>query len=111
MSTSTGMKAIKCSDCGFISPPPMSACSSCGSDGVAEVELSGKGRIYTYTVVHMGFGALKDRTPYVLAVVELDEGVKMTTVVEEMDVNAVQVGDAVTYHHTEENIGPIFRPT
>ena len=104
------MNAMKCNDCGFTSTPPMPVCPSCGSENLSAVELSGKGQIYTYTIVHMGFGRMQERCPYALVVAELEEGLKMTTaLIEGTDLEKVAVGDAIEFDHTAEGIGPLFR--
>jgi uncharacterized OB-fold protein len=43
------------------------------------VTASGDGAIYSCTVVHRAFGPFADRTPFVVALVELAEGVRMLT--------------------------------
>lgn len=104
------LKARKCSDCNYMTTPPMPICPSCGSEAVTDAEFSGHGRIYTYTIVHMGFGEMQKRTPYALVVAELDEGGKLTTVLtEDTDLDTVAVGDKIEYSHTEEGIGPFFK--
>ncbi|EMO27727.1 PF01796 domain protein [Leptospira interrogans serovar Bataviae str. HAI135] len=58
------------------------ACTRCGSSKTSEIQFSGKGTIYTYTIVYVGFGHLSKRVPYVLAVVELEEGIKTIGILE-----------------------------
>ena len=102
--------ARKCSDCNYMSTPPMPICPSCGSEAVEDAEFSGKGTIYTYTIVHMGFGNMQEKAPYALVVAELEEGSKLTTVLtEETDLESLAVGDRIEYSHTEEGIGPFFK--
>jgi uncharacterized OB-fold protein len=50
------------------------------SPDVDWVEAAGTGRIYSYTIVHRTPNAeFADDCPYVLAIVELDEGVRLST--------------------------------
>ena len=46
----------KCQDCGEIIFPPRQLCPKCNSSKIEEYQLSGKGEIYTYTVVSRGGG-------------------------------------------------------
>ena len=69
-----------CADCGRWVYYPRRRCPGCLSDALAWERVSGKGRLYSYTVArqatHPAFGT---DVPQMLAVVELDEGVRLTT--------------------------------
>lgn len=103
------LKGKKCSSCGFETLEPSFCCPNCGHDELNEVIFEGSGTIYTYTVVHVGFGHLAERVPYVLAVVELKEGLKVLTIVEDIDINKAAINLPVKYKRTEEKVGPIFQ--
>ncbi len=70
----------KCIKCGFIIFPPRLICPECGSTELEDFKLSGKGKIYTYTVIAKGSGPSEfdDQQnmsgSYVVAVVKLEEG-------------------------------------
>ena len=65
---------LKCKECGIITVPPKIACRNCASTDMDITELSGKGNIQTYTVVNVASEGREDEVPYVLTLVELDEG-------------------------------------
>jgi uncharacterized protein len=67
----------KCSDCGAFRFYPRLVCPSCMSEKVEWVEASGRGRVYSYTIVHRAPPAFRDDAPYVVVVVELEEGVRL----------------------------------
>jgi hypothetical protein len=68
----------KCRDCGKYIFYPRIACTDCFSDHVAWVPASGKGVVYTYTVVESNPpSAFVADLPFVIAVVRLEEGVQM----------------------------------
>jgi uncharacterized OB-fold protein len=53
----------------------MPICPNCHSTDIDWLAAAGGGTVYTYTVVeHPTHPAFQDRVPYVVAVVELDEG-------------------------------------
>lgn len=57
---------------------PRPFCVHCESDDVQWRAVSGLGRIYTYTVNHRAPNPfMKQRLPYVVALVELDEGPRL----------------------------------
>jgi uncharacterized protein len=65
---------LKCQDCGFVTTPPRLACRKCGGQKNEIVELSGKGKIVTFTAVHIAAEKQRGKTPFLVIMVELDEG-------------------------------------
>lgn len=84
----------RCADCGRFVFYPRPQCPNCWSSRLEWKQASGRGRIYSYTVVrrptHRTF-----TEPYVLAIVELEEGARMTTNIEAPP-EQVQVGMVVS---------------
>lgn len=74
----------RCGECGRAHHYPREFCPYCWSEDVAWEAASGMATLYTWSVVHSNdlppFG---ERTPYVAAVVDLDEGPRMMTEVVE----------------------------
>ncbi|WP_419878579.1 Zn-ribbon domain-containing OB-fold protein [Brevibacillus centrosporus] len=68
-----------CDDCSKHIFYPRLLCPHCFSDQISWTQASGQGKIYSYTVVHRAFGPFADQAPYVVAIVELAEGVRMMT--------------------------------
>jgi uncharacterized OB-fold protein len=64
----------------------------CGHHGVTWIEAAGLGSIYTFSIARRGAGPFKEAAPYVVAYVELDEGVRMMTNVITDDVDSVHIG-------------------
>ncbi|MBV0896136.1 OB-fold domain-containing protein [Microbacterium sp. NC79] len=60
---------------------PRERCSHCAAAALEWRQASGRGRIWSFIVVHRAEPAFADLAPYVLAVVELDEGPRMTGIV------------------------------
>lgn len=69
----------KCRRCGTVIWYPRHLCSNCGSTEVDWIEASGRGTVYSFTVVHNGEQAFAAAAPYVIAYVELDEGPRVLT--------------------------------
>ncbi len=65
---------LKCHNCGFITAPPRLACRKCASQDNEVVRLCGKGKIVTFTVVHLAPESRRGQPPYLVVMVELDEG-------------------------------------
>ncbi|MGQ7279553.1 Zn-ribbon domain-containing OB-fold protein [Brevibacillus thermoruber] len=69
----------RCEACSQAIFYPRAICPHCFSERVSWITASGRGRIYSYTVVHRAFGPFAEETPFVVAIVELEEGVRMMT--------------------------------
>lgn len=104
----------KCEDCGKHIFYPRIACPHCFSDAVKWVEASGKGTIYSYTVVVSNApSAFIADMPYVIAIVKLEEGVQMLTNIVGCDPEEVKCEMAVevTFEKLDDAFTlPKFRP-
>ena len=86
----------RCGACGVLRHYPRALCPRCLSDAVEWVRCSGRGTVYTFTVTHQNQApGFRDALPYVLAYVELDEGVRLLTNIVECAPEAVRIGLAV----------------
>jgi uncharacterized OB-fold protein len=99
-----------CNSCNFYMLDPSFICPNCGSEDLHNYEFKGVGKVYTYTIVMVGFGHLAKRAPYALVIAELEEGLRVLTILEDVDVNTVKIGDPVKFKRMEEGTGPIFQP-
>lgn len=64
-----------CGSCGARQHPPESFCYACGSTDIAWKPSTGEGEIYSFIEVHQLYNAaFKDHLPYVVAIVQLDDG-------------------------------------
>jgi uncharacterized OB-fold protein len=80
----------KCEDCEKHIFYPRIACPHCFSDQVAWVEASGKGKVYSFTVVmNNAPSSFITDMPYVIAIVKLEEGVQMLANIVGCDPEAV----------------------
>ncbi len=59
---------------------PRALCTSCLSSRTEWVKCSGRGKVYTFTATYQnGVPGFRESLPYIMAYVELEEGVKMLT--------------------------------
>ena len=104
----------RCRDCGRHHFYPRALCPHCHSDALEWATASGRGSVYSYTVARRPAGpAFKADAPYVVAVVELDEGARMMTNIVTDDVESVRIGQRVAVAFdavTDEITLPKFRP-
>jgi hypothetical protein len=65
---------LKCKSCGTVTVPPKMVCRSCASPELEVLELKGTGRIQTFTTCNVAPEGREDEVPYIIMLVELDEG-------------------------------------
>ena len=83
----------QCDDCGAITHPPGPVCTSCQSAKRSYVEASGRGTIYTFTVMHRAMHPeFEPYLPYVVAYVTLEEGINLATWIVDVDPADVAIG-------------------
>lgn len=69
-----------CDACGAVTFPPTVACLKCGGTAFTWTEMSGRGKVFSFVVYHRVYHpAFKDKVPYVLAIVELEEGPRIAS--------------------------------
>ena len=85
-----------CDACGEFFWYPRRLCPLCGVwDCVSYPDASGRGTIYSFSILRKGQGPFRDRAPYVLAYVELEEGPRLMTNVVAADVESLRIGQPV----------------
>jgi uncharacterized protein len=86
----------KCSACGQLHFMPRHLCPVCWSDLLEWVESKGTGTVHSFTVIRRApMAAFASRVPYVIALIELDEGPRMIANVLGEDALSVRIGDRV----------------
>lgn len=64
----------RCQECGYFNHPPRPVCDACQSQQLQFEPVSGRGTIYTFTVMHQpNIAGFEDQIPYVNILVELEE--------------------------------------
>ena len=59
---------------------PRAICSHCGSRKLEWIKCSGRGTLHAFTIAHRGTpAAFRGSTPYVVAMVDLEEGARLMT--------------------------------
>ncbi|MBT5264241.1 MAG: Zn-ribbon domain-containing OB-fold protein [Rhodospirillaceae bacterium] len=97
----------KCNSCDGTYFYPRATCPHCLSGDTDWFEASGKGKIYTYSVMR------RAQVPYAIAYVTLEEGVTMMTNIVECDLDGLAIDQEVevTFRTTEgDQALPVFRP-
>jgi uncharacterized OB-fold protein len=113
---------LKCRACGAITVPPKIACRQCAGSELDVVELKGSGRIRTFTTVNVAAEGREGEVPYIIVMVELEEGpwvmgnldgVDPPTASMELIGKRVKMGHQVftgDSYSAGEGARPVFRP-
>lgn len=105
----------QCESCDTFRFPPTSLCPRCHASGIRWTASPGEGQVFSWIVVRHPVPAdtFRDAVPYVVALIELREGVRMVGNVVGCDVDEVTAGMpvAVEFRDVAEGLSlPAFRP-
>ena len=108
------LRMQKCANCGHIRFPVSIVCPRCHSLETEWTRLSGKGKVYSYIIYRQAYHpAYKDDIPYVVAIIQLDEGPRMESNLTDCRLDDIKIGMPVKLYFddvTEEISLPKFRP-
>ena len=83
----------RCSECGLRRFPPRELCSGCLSTSSTWTEVSGRGEVYSFNVMHQIYHpAFAAEVPYAVVVVKLEEGPKLTSSVVDCPPGELRIG-------------------
>ena len=102
----------QCSACGTFRHPPSAVCPNCLSTGYEWRELSGRGELFSYIIVHRGYHPYwAQRLPYNVAFIELEEGLRMFSNIVGTPNEKLRVGQKVKVAFEERSadlVVPVF---
>ena len=85
----------KCGNCGRVQFPRRSFCPICHRFSIGKMEdmrFTGNGTVVSFSIVHQTIPSLEDLVPYVVAVVKLEEGIRVTSQIVGIDPGKVTMG-------------------
>ena len=89
------LEAAKCQGCGKVHFPPRVVCKECGGEDFETVNLPRRGKVLTYTTIWIPPVQFEEQKPYVVAIVELENNVRLTCMVAEAPPDEVKIGTEV----------------
>ncbi len=103
----------RCARCGTLRFPPRELCTSCLSTEIEWADVSGRGEIFSFNVMHQVYHpAFATEVPYAVVVVKLAEGPKMISNLVDCPVDEIRIGmpvEVVFETMTDEITLPKFR--
>jgi len=90
------LMAGKCRKCGKIHLPPRPLCDECFSQEFEWVKVSGKGKLLTYTVIHIAPQQFQAIAPYAVGIVQLENGLKIPGMITGATQEQLKIGMELT---------------
>ncbi len=86
------LEAGKCKKCGQVYFPPRLICPECKSKQFETIKLNPEGKLLTYTIIRIASDKFSIQAPYAVGIVELNDGVKLTTQIANVDFDRIKIG-------------------
>jgi uncharacterized protein len=86
------LMAGKCLKCGKIHLPPRPLCDNCYGNQFEWVQVSGKGKLLTYTIIHVAPTQFQNLAPYTIGIVELEGGLKIPGMIQAIPQEQLKIG-------------------
>ena len=100
--------AFQCDTCKSLSPPPHVSCGRCGAATLRSVILSGRGRLLSFTTIRIPPARFRGQEPYDIAVIDLEEGLRVTARLKVPVGRDAAIGDSVVFEGLVEE-GSLYR--
>jgi len=94
----------KCKKCGAIHLPPRPLCDKCFSKEFEWVEISRKGKLLTYTIIHVAPSQFQSMAPYVVGIIQLENGLKIPGMIRGIEHERVKIGMELTIDFDASNV-------
>jgi len=91
------LDAARCDACGRVDYPARRVCSACRGAALSAVQLSRKGTVVTFTVIHVAPTEFAMEAPYAMAIVETPEKARLMLQVVDCDPSEVHSGMPVEF--------------
>ena len=89
------LEAGKCTECGYIAFPPRLVCPDCSSKSFNSLNLKPEGKILTFTIIHIAADTFNTEAPFAVAIIETDDGARLTTQVVDCKPEEIAIGKKV----------------
>lgn len=99
----------RCRSCGELHFMPRHLCPSCWSDDLEWIDAGGGGTVHSFTIIRRASApAFAPRVPYVVALIDLNEGPRMMANVLGDDALLVAIGDRVQLSFEDRGGGALI---
>jgi len=82
----------KCTKCGKVHLPPRPLCDNCYSKDFEWLEIPTRGKLLTYTVIHIAPAKFQSMTPYTMGIVQLGDDLKIPGMIKGLVPEQLKIG-------------------
>ncbi len=85
----------RCENCKGVFFPPREICPKCRRKSLGKMKaykLTGKGKVYSFTIVHDPMPDFTLMKPYIMAMIEMEEGVRLTGQIVDCEAEKISIG-------------------
>ena len=86
----------KCKKCGKIHLPPRPLCDKCFSKEFEWTEIPLKGKLLTYTIIHVAPLQFQQMAPYAVGIIQLENGLKIPGMIKDIAPEQIKIGMPLT---------------
>ena len=86
----------KCRKCGKVHLPPRPLCDNCFSKELEWIEIPQKGKLLTYTVIHVAPTQFQGMAPYAVGIVQLENGLKIPGMIRGVALEQIKIDMPLT---------------
>ena len=90
------LMAGKCVKCGKIHLPPRPLCDNCYSKLFEWMQVNGKGKLVTYTVINVAPAQFQALAPYSVGIVEFENGLRIPGMIQGVTQQELRIGMELT---------------
>jgi uncharacterized OB-fold protein len=94
------LMAGKCKKCGKIHLPPRPLCDNCYNQEFTWVTVTNRGKLLTYTIIHIAPHQFQNASPYAIGIIQLENGNKLPGMITDIPHDQLQIGMDLTLHFT-----------
>lgn len=101
------LMAGKCRKCGKVHLPPRPFCDECFSNEFEWKEIPRKGKLLTYTIIHVAPVQFQSMAPYAVGIIQLEDGIRIPGMIRGVALEQIAIGmelmfDFGTYTATQQ---------
>ena len=86
------LMGAQCDNCGALLVPPRPVCTRCLSKDLEWIKLKPKGKLLTYTVIHVASPQFQSLAPYAVGIVKLADGPNLPGMIKGIEPEKIKVG-------------------
>ena len=104
------LMAAKCLKCGKMHLPPRPMCDSCYGQEFSWMEVSGKGRLMTYSIIYVAPPQFQVFVPYTIGIIQLESGLRLPGMIFGLSEEKLKVGVELSVDFESCSTGQVWPP-